>query len=148
MLKIPKSYILSVLLTAFMATCVCAQESVSEINESPAIGDPFPHFQLTDTEHQSIDLYNFLQNQPILLIYYRGGWWPYCNLQLGHLLEIEAEMIALGYRIIAVSPDRPAELSKTSDNILLNHSRPPLSSFPSWISENGTIHALIDTVRE
>jgi len=34
---------------------------------------------------------------------------------LGQLLEIEAKLIELGYRIVAVSPDRPAELSKTID---------------------------------
>jgi len=74
MLKIPRSYILSALLTAFMATCVCAQEQVSKGKESPGIGDTFPHFQLTDTEYQSVELYGYLQDEPILLIYYRGGW--------------------------------------------------------------------------
>ncbi len=74
MFKIPRSYILSVLLTAFMATCICAQDQVSEGREYPGIGDAFPHFLLTDTEYQSIDLYHYLENQPILLIYYRGGW--------------------------------------------------------------------------
>ncbi|NQV41017.1 MAG: redoxin domain-containing protein [Candidatus Marinimicrobia bacterium] len=34
---------------------------------------------------------------------------------MGQLLEIEAELIELGYRIVAVSPDRPAELTKTID---------------------------------
>lgn len=34
---------------------------------------------------------------------------------MGQLLEIEAKLIELGYRIVAVSPDRPAELSKTID---------------------------------
>ncbi|MBT4033675.1 MAG: redoxin domain-containing protein [Candidatus Marinimicrobia bacterium] len=34
---------------------------------------------------------------------------------MGQLLEIEREMIELGYRIVAVSPDRPTELSKTID---------------------------------
>jgi len=36
-------------------------------------------------------------------------------VQLGQLREIEAEMIELGYRIIAVSPDRPEELVNTRD---------------------------------
>jgi peroxiredoxin len=35
---------------------------------------------------------------------------------LGQLLEIEGEVIELGYRIVAVSPDRPTELSKTIDS--------------------------------
>ncbi|NQV41016.1 MAG: redoxin domain-containing protein [Candidatus Marinimicrobia bacterium] len=74
MFKLSRSYFLSILLTAFMATCVCAQDQVSEIKETPGIGDTFPHFQLTDTEYQSVDLYDYFQSQPVLLIYYRGGW--------------------------------------------------------------------------
>ncbi|MBC8376092.1 MAG: hypothetical protein H8E26_08590 [FCB group bacterium] len=76
MFKISRSYILSVLLTTFMATCVCAQSLPAEemSNKSPGVGDAFPHFQLTSTEYESIDLYDYLQTDPVVLIYYRGGW--------------------------------------------------------------------------
>jgi len=76
MFKIPRSYILSVLLTALMTTCVCAQNLPAEKNpqETPGVGDAFPHFQLTDSQYQTVDLYDYFQNEPVLLIYYRGGW--------------------------------------------------------------------------
>ena len=74
MLKLSRSYMLSVLLTAFMATCACAQDQVSDMKSSPRVGDAFPHFQLTDTEYHPIDLYDYLNDEPVLLIYYRGGW--------------------------------------------------------------------------
>lgn len=71
-----RACILSVLLTAFMLTGVSGQKLPSEIDisEKPGVGDEFPHFQLTNTEHEDIDLYDYFQNQPVLLIYYRGGW--------------------------------------------------------------------------
>ena len=76
MFKLSRSYIISVLLTAFMATCVCAQEQPTDgkSTKPPGVGDAFPQFQLTNTEHESIELYDYLENEPLVLIYYRGGW--------------------------------------------------------------------------
>lgn len=38
---------------------------------------------------------------------FRGGWCPYCNVQLGQLKEIEKELVALGFQIVAISTDKP-----------------------------------------
>lgn len=43
-------------------------------------------------------------------------------MQLGELLAIEADLLELGYRIIAVSPDRPSELFKTMEKNELTYS--------------------------
>jgi peroxiredoxin len=48
-----------------------------------------------------------VSGQPAILVFYRGGWCPYCNLQLSELRLVESEAKALGYRMIAISPDRP-----------------------------------------
>ncbi len=76
MFKLSRSYFLSVLLTALMTTCVCAQNLPAEakVPSIPGVGEPFPHFQLTDIQHQSVELYSYLQTEPVVLIYYRGGW--------------------------------------------------------------------------
>ena len=68
--KTARSYLISIMLTALMTTCVCAQDSKT----SPKSGDPFPHFQLTSTDYQTIDSYDIFTEQPVILIYYRGGW--------------------------------------------------------------------------
>lgn len=39
-----------------------------------AVGDILPSYPLTDTKYETIDLYSYLEEQPIILIYYRGGW--------------------------------------------------------------------------
>lgn len=51
--------------------------------------------------------------KPAIPVFYRGGWCPYCNLQLSRLRLIQKNVEALGYRTIAISPDRPEELRKT-----------------------------------
>ena len=48
-----------------------------------------------------------------MIVFYRGGWCPYCNLQLSGLRLIEKDLQTLGYQLIAISPDRPEELRKT-----------------------------------
>lgn len=53
--------------------------------------------------------------KPTVLIFYRGGWCPYCNAQLGKLAEAQDQLVQMGYQLLAVSPDRPAELQSTLD---------------------------------
>jgi peroxiredoxin len=44
---------------------------------------------------------------PVLLIFYRGGWCPYCNAHLRDLRLVVPKIVALGYRVLFLSTDRP-----------------------------------------
>jgi peroxiredoxin len=46
-------------------------------------------------------------SRPLLLIFYRGGWCPYCNRHLGELKKIEPKLLQLGYELLFLSTDRP-----------------------------------------
>ena len=48
---------------------------------------------------------DFLTDKPSVIVFYRGGWCPYCNAQLNRIKEIESDLIDLGYQVIAISPD-------------------------------------------
>ena len=50
--------------------------------------------------------------KPTVLIFYRGGWCPYCNRQLAGLKDIEGQLDELGYQILAISPETPAQLQQ------------------------------------
>lgn len=39
--------------------------------------------------------------------FYRGGWWPYCNLELGVYQEILPEIHSKGAQLVAISPELP-----------------------------------------
>ena len=56
-----------------------------------------------------------------ILIFYRGGWCPYCTKQLSGIAEVESEILKLGYQIIAVSPDQISKLNETGDKSKLNY---------------------------
>jgi peroxiredoxin len=45
--------------------------------------------------------------RPTVLIFYRGGWCPYCNRHLGELKKVEPKLVALGYDLLFLSADRP-----------------------------------------
>lgn len=58
-----------------------------------------------------IQLHSVLEKKPTVVIFYRGGWCPYCSRQLAGLVEVEQRIIDLGYQIIAISPDSPERLT-------------------------------------
>ena len=45
--------------------------------------------------------------KPTVLIFYRGGWCPYCNTHLGELKAAEPTLLELGYDLLFLSADRP-----------------------------------------
>ncbi|ULT24851.1 redoxin domain-containing protein [Sphingobacterium sp. E70] len=44
---------------------------------------------MTDVKGGAIDIGKAISQKPTILVFYRGGWCPYCNLQLSGLQEIE-----------------------------------------------------------
>ena len=85
------------------------------------IGDSVPELTLRTVDGKLFNLNKALRNKPTVLIFYRGGWCPYCSKHLGQLQEIEAEIIKSGFQIIAVSPDRPAKLNESIDKHKMNY---------------------------
>ncbi len=57
-----------------------------------------------------VSLKAILMNKPTLILFYRGGWCPYCNRQLAELKNIETPLTELGYQILAISPQTPEQL--------------------------------------
>ena len=85
------------------------------------IGQPIPDVALKTAEGNAFDLAATVKEKPVVLIFYRGGWCPFCNAHLGQLQEAEPRLRDLGYRIIAISPDRPEELGKSAEQHTLSY---------------------------
>ncbi|GAB5416166.1 MAG: peroxiredoxin-like family protein [Crocinitomicaceae bacterium] len=45
-------------------------------------------------------------SEKTILVFYRGGWCPYCMRHLSALHQVKEEMAELGYEIIAITPDQ------------------------------------------
>lgn len=76
------------------------------------IGEKIPAVSLKSVDNNEVDLLKLISKKPTVLIFYRGGWCPYCNLHLSELQNIEKDLIGLGYQIIAVSMDKPEKLAE------------------------------------
>ena len=59
--------------------------------------------------------------KPTVIIFYRGGWCPYCNAHLADVQKAEKDLLAMGYQILAISPDRASALRATMDDDKLTY---------------------------
>lgn len=76
-------------------------------------GLTIPAVSLTAADNKAVALTELVQQKPSILVFYRGGWCPYCNAQLAALRDIEPELNKLGYQIIAITPDSVASINKS-----------------------------------
>ena len=107
-----------------LTNLLSAQPNIPENPEdiSPLlIGEKLPDCNLVDEEGEIINLNDQIKKKNTVLVFYRGGWCPYCNLQLSGLATSEADIIKLGYQIIAVSPDDYTNLKPTVSKNKVNY---------------------------
>ncbi|MDQ2177885.1 peroxiredoxin-like family protein [Marinifilum sp. D714] len=71
------------------------------------VGDTIPMFILNNAKDQKVSSKEILENNPIVINFYRGGWCPYCNLELRALQQFLPEFENLGTKLIAISPEKP-----------------------------------------
>jgi peroxiredoxin len=88
------------------------------IEEKPLVaGQPIPEVSLRTADGDIFALKAAVKEQPLIVIFYRGGWCPFCNRHLGQLQEAQPQLMELGYRILAISPDRPEKLASYNIDI-------------------------------
>jgi peroxiredoxin len=98
------------------------QVASSAAEVSPlGIGEHLPTLSLKTAEGSPFDLNAAVAKQPTVLIFYRGGWCPFCNRQMSGLQGIVGELTKSGYQLLAISPDKPAELRKSAEKHALTY---------------------------
>lgn len=85
------------------------------------IGEKIPAVNITAANGKLVDLNTQIAQKPTILLFYRGGWCPFCNKELASIQGVQADLVKLGYQIIAISTDSPENLNKTSDKHQLNY---------------------------
>ena len=111
------------------------------------IGETLPNGNFQNVEGEYIQLKAILEEKPTILVFYRGGWCPYCNVQLSGLVEIEEDILELGYQIVAISPDDYKNLQSTIEN---NSTKYKLLSDPNgeFIQEIGIAFKTSSSLKE
>lgn len=78
-------------------------------------GDTLIDFSLPNVHGNLINLKESLINGPVILSFYRGGWCPYCNLQLKSYQDHLNQFKEYGAQLIAVSPETRDAATDTTD---------------------------------
>ena len=85
------------------------------------IGAEVPSAIIKDIEGNSVDIKNVASSQPTIIIFYRGGWCPYCTKHLSDIRKVEEEIKKYGYQVIALSTDDFKDIPKTIKERELNY---------------------------
>lgn len=113
-----QSLLFMVILTLGLFTNTChaldrTQIADSAENVTPLlISQTAPNSKLKTVDGDPVSLKALTMAKPTVLIFYRGGWCPYCNSQLAGLKDVEGRLGELGYQILAISPETPAQLQE------------------------------------
>jgi peroxiredoxin len=96
----------SELLNGF-ATAASELDAVDFASRAPQVGGVAPDITLSDQDGEEVRLSALLHQGPVVLIFYRGEWCPYCNLQLRTFQARLDEIVDAGGQLVAVSPQTP-----------------------------------------
>ena len=77
------------------------------------INSKAPDFRAKDQTGVEIHLKDILKKGKVVLVFYRGQWCPYCNRELKRLEDSLQLIIAKGATLIAVTPEKPENITKT-----------------------------------
>ncbi len=97
------------------------EQGIAEVQQSPLIknavnvGDKAPDFTLPNAAGEPVKLYELLEQGPVVLNWYRGGWCPYCNLTLRAYQHRMDKIETLGATFVAISPEMPDSSLSTKE---------------------------------
>ncbi|MEM9481525.1 MAG: peroxiredoxin-like family protein [Verrucomicrobiota bacterium] len=78
-------------------------------------GNTVPDFTLKEATGEEVTLSELYEEGPVVLTWYRGGWCPYCNIQLKAYQQILPEIEAAGAKLVAVTPELPDHSLSTAE---------------------------------
>ena len=85
------------------------------------VGDSIPDVTLRTVEDKEVHLRKLIADKPAVLVFYRGGWCPFCNMHLQSLSSIKDDLAKEGVQLIAISMDQPSKLRETMQKDKLDY---------------------------
>jgi peroxiredoxin len=79
------------------------------------VGESGPDFILPDAHGEPVRLNSLLNDGPVVLVFYRGGRCPYCNLHLRGFQRRLPDIRLLGAQIVGISPQLPDNSLSTQE---------------------------------
>jgi peroxiredoxin len=110
------------------------------------VGDRAPDIRLRDQHGEIFDVATLLAKGPVVVTFYRGGWCPFCNLELKAYQAVLPRIAAAGASIVAISPEKPDDTVSTAEKNALSF--PVLSDVGHAVGKAfGVVYAFTDDLR-
>ena len=87
--------------------------------KSPTVGEAAPGFTLPDQHGRAVNLADRLAMGPLVLLFFRGGWCPFCTLTLRAYQAALPAIQAAGGDLLAITPVPPSRCSIVAERDLL-----------------------------
>ena len=84
---------------------------VVRINENggggnaPRPGEPMPPFVLPDESGRLVALPSLVERGPVVVMFFRGHWCPYCGLSVRAVIKAYDRIKAIGADVVAIMPE-------------------------------------------
>lgn len=79
------------------------------------VGEAFPNKEMITATGRKTTITTLLEKGPLVVSFYRGGWCPYCNIELKALQQSLKDIQGLGGNLIAISPETPDNSLTTAE---------------------------------
>ena len=93
-----------ILIALFVSIFSFSQEEMYDICPIKN-SEEVPSSAIYDVKGGKVDLKDYIGDRPAVVVFYRGGWCPYCTRHLSALQESKSEINELGFELIAITPD-------------------------------------------
>jgi peroxiredoxin len=91
--------------TMDLATALLRESGIE--NTALKVGQHAPDLVLPNVKGLPISLKSLWEKSPLIIVFYRGGWCPYCNLELRAWQSLLPQVKAAGAQLVAISPQTP-----------------------------------------
>ena len=110
------------------------------------VGDQAPPILLPDAQGSIFDIATLLAKGPVVVTFYRGGWCPFCNLELKAYQNVLPRIVAAGASLVAISPEKPDDSMSTAEKNALTF--PVLSDVGQRVGKAfGLVYEFTDELR-
>lgn len=106
---------------ALLLSAAFTLNALAKEPKQAAIGDQIPDVTLRTAESDALKLRDVVKSKPAVVIFYRGGWCPFCTRHLMALAEMQNDLAAAGFQILAISPDQPAKIGEMPNRKKLSY---------------------------
>lgn len=100
---------------AVMAQATNDLSSSGIVEKAPKVGDKLAHFELPNQNGEQRSLSTLLSKGPLVITFYRGGWCPYCNLELRAYQQLLPKIRENGATLVAITPELPDSSLSTAE---------------------------------